>query len=274
MSPVTFVRRAVVEPLEHRCLLSVTLAEVVGDTSFVEGVYSGELRLKQRDDQGRRNVPVTLVITNVDPDDGAVRASIDGDNFDGGSGDGAFGRAPRWSRHLQIEFTNAGGVEDDSDGVIVLDAHFANAANTRIEGALRDGDDNSRIGKIQLNRTGDAPDNGTGGGNGGGGDDNGGGTGGDDDNGGGTGGGDDNGGGTGGGDGGGTGGGTGGDDDGTGDGDGDGTPGGGGGVGTGGGFPSAPPGNFMIRPSPIPRLLDSLPNGVFSDTLIPGVNVF
>src|SRR5688500_12424909 len=98
MSPQIRARRSMVESLEGRCLLSFTLAEVVGDTSFVEGVYSGQLRLNQRDDQGRRNVPVTLTITNVDPDNGAVTASIDGDDFDGGSGNGAFGRAPRWSR--------------------------------------------------------------------------------------------------------------------------------------------------------------------------------
>ena len=57
--------------------------ENVGDTSFVEGTYTGELRLNRRDDEGRRTRIITLRITSVDSETGEVQARLSGGDFDG-----------------------------------------------------------------------------------------------------------------------------------------------------------------------------------------------
>jgi putative membrane protein len=155
--------RRLYETLENRRLLSVSAAVVVGDTSFVEGSYSGELRLTKADETGATSKSVTLTIDSVDSVTGQVQAAIDGADLDG-SGSGQFGKAPKWARHLQLN------IDTDSDAaagtdIVVVDAHFAKNSTDQIDGFLRN-DANKRIGKIKLVREA-STGNGTGGNNGG-----------------------------------------------------------------------------------------------------------
>jgi hypothetical protein len=155
--------RSLCEVLETRRLLSVTAAEAADGISQAEqdvvGTYTGELRLRRGDDEGRRLYDMTLRITDQD-DDGSVDGSITLEPR-GATGtseeqtstfeNGEFGAAPKWRMHLTLN------LDGDFDGL--FDGHVNPNNEDRIEGGLRDAE-NRRFGSFKLDRTDDGGGNG------------------------------------------------------------------------------------------------------------------
>ena len=161
------------ETLENRCLLSASVTQApvsaatlpdvpeldANDNGFSQdefdarGTFTGELKLRRRDDEGRRTYALTLRITSQD-EFGNVSGTLSGEQFGETTFDGIFAPARKWFYHLTLPFEG----ESDSDGRFggtdargLFDGHFNPRNFDQVSGGIRD-EDNRKFGSFKLNR--------------------------------------------------------------------------------------------------------------------------